>query len=412
MQNNRSTFAILFYLNTSKRKKSGNCPIMGRISVDGKSSAFSTGLELSPEYWDAKQGIATGKSKEETNINRQIENYRAELIRYYKTLLDSKSYITAEILKNAIKGIGIRQNTLIQEFAALVEEKRQSVGILIVQTTYTHLNRAYRHLKEFVQYKYGVTDIPFTQVDFDFIESYVYYLKINLQFNPNSTNNTIKPLRKVVMRALNKGLMHQDPFFGYRPQRITITRKWLSMDEIERLMQIDMKHESSNFIRDMFLFSTFTGLAYVDLKNLRHDNIVRQENGKQWIVLNRQKTGSVSNIPLLDIPLRLIEKYRNTAFAGLDGKVFRLRTIENADIQLKKIAQAANIDKRLTYHMARHSYATLCLSMGVPIETISQTLGHKSISTTQIYAEITRTKINEDMTNLAERIEGKYELIK
>lgn len=206
--------------------------------------------------------------------------------------------------------------------------------------------------------------------------------------------------------------MHQDPFFGYRPQRITITRKWLSMDEIEQLMQTDMKHESANFIRDMFIFSTFTGLAYADLKNLRHDNIVRQEDGKLWIVLNRQKTGSVSRIPLLDIPLRLIEKYRNTAFAGLDGKVFRLRTLGNADIQLKKIAKAANIDKRLTYHMARHSYATLCLSMGVPIETISQTLGHQSISTTQIYADITRTKINEDMTNLAERIEGKYELTK
>lgn len=184
------------------------------------------------------------------------------------------------------------------------------------------------------------------------------------------------------------------------------------MDEIERLMQIDMKHESANFIRDMFLFSTFTGLAYVDLKKLRHDNIVRQEDGKQWIVLNRQKTGTTSYIPLLDIPLRLIEKYRNTAFAGLDGKVFRLCTIENADIQLKKIAKAANIDKCLTYHMARHSYATLCLSMGVPIETISQTLGHRSISTTQIYAEITRTKINEDMTNLAERIENRYKLPK
>ena len=105
----------------------------------------------------------------------------------------------------------------------------------------------------------------------------------------------------------------------------------------------------------MFLFSTFTGLAYVDLKNLQHDNIVRQEDGKQWIVLNRQKTGTTSYIPLLDIPLRLIEKYRNTAFAGLDGKVFRLCTIANADIQLKKIAQAANIDKRLTYHTARHS---------------------------------------------------------
>ena len=108
MQNNRSTFAILFYLNTSKKKKSGNCPVMGRISVDGKSSAFSTGLELSPEKWDAKQGVAIGKTKEETTINKQIENYRAELVRHYKTLLENKSYITAEILKNAIKGIGIK----------------------------------------------------------------------------------------------------------------------------------------------------------------------------------------------------------------------------------------------------------------------------------------------------------------
>ena len=342
---------------------------MGRISVDGKSSAFSTGLELSPEKWDAKQGIATGKSKEETTINKQIENYRAELVRHYKTLLENKSYITAEILKNTIKGIGVKQNSLIQEFATYIEEKQQSVGILIVKTTYIHLNRAYQHLKEFLQYKYGVTDIPFTQVDFDFIESYVYYLKINLQFSPSTTNNTIKPLRKVVMRALNKGLMYQDPFFDYRPQRIIITRKWLSMDEIERLMQVEMKRESANFIRDMFLFSTFTGLAYVDLKNLRHDNIVRQEDGKQWIVLNRQKTGSTSHIPLLDIPLHLIKKYQNTAFAGLNGKVFRLRTIENADIQLKKIAKAANIDKRVTYHMARHSYATLCLSMGCLLYT-------------------------------------------
>lgn len=384
---------------------------MGRISVDCKSSAFSTGLELSPEKWDAKQGIAIGKSKEETTINKRIENYRAELVRHYKTLLENKSYITAEILKNTIKGIGIKQNSLIQEFATLIEEKRQSVGILIVKTTYTHLYRAYLHLKEFLEYKYGVTDIPFTQVDFDFIESYVYYLKVNLQLSASTTNNTIKPLRRVVMRALNKGLMYQDPFFGYRPQRITITRKWLSMDEIERLMQVDMKHESANFIRDMFLFSTFTGLAYVDIKNLRHDNIVRQEDGKQWIVLNRQKTRTTSYIPLLDIPLRLIEKYRNTAFAGLDGKVFRLCTIENAEIQLKKIAKAANIDKCLTYHMGRHNYVTLCLSMGVPIETISPTLGHRSISTTQIYADITRTKINEDMTNLADRIEGRYELI-
>lgn len=135
---------------------------------------------------------------------------------------------------------------------------------------------------------------------------------------------------------------------------------------------------------------------------------------RRWQTVNCLKSAKDRNYflysPLLDIPLRLFEKYQNTAFAGLDGKALRLCIIESTDIQLKKIAKAANIDKCLTYHMARHSYATLCLSMGVPIETISQTLGHRSISTTQIYAEVTRTKINEDMTNLAERIEGKYEL--
>lgn len=205
---------------------------------------------------------------------------------HYRDILKRMGKVTAIEVKNVFRGIGIKQNSLIQEFTALVEEKRQSVGILIVRTTYVHLCRSYQHLKEFLQYKYGVTDIPFTQVDFDFIESYVYYLKVNLQMGASTTNNTIKPLRRVVMRALNRGWMYQYP-----------------------LMQVDMKHESANFISDMFICSTFTGLAYVDLKNLRHDNIVRKEDGKQWIILNRQKTGSTSYIPLLAIPLRLIEKY-------------------------------------------------------------------------------------------------------
>jgi site-specific recombinase XerD len=384
---------------------------MGRISVDGKSTAFSTGLELLPEQWDAKQGIAVGKSSEETSINKQIEKYRTELDGHYKNLLETKSHVTAESLKNALRGIGLRQNCLMQEFAALVEEKRQASGILIEPTTYMKYDLAYRHLKNFLQEKYGVTDIPFGQVDFAFVEAYTYYLKINLLFLPRTVNQNIKPLRKAIKRASNKGLIHQDPFFDYRPERITIKRRWLSMDEIEKLKKVRMKRDTANFVRDMFLFSTFTGIAYVDLGNLKHENIHKQEDGSLWIVLNRQKTGTVSHIPMLDIPIRIMEKYRNTDFAGTDGKVFKLRTLSNTDIQLKKIAKAAGIDKRLTFHMSRHSFGTsICLSQGVPIETLSRMMGHQDIATTQIYAEITRTKINEDMTNLAERIEGKYVL--
>lgn len=411
MKTNRSTFGILFYLNTSKKKKSGKCPIVGRITVDGKSMAFSTGLDLLPEQWNSKQGLATGKSKEETDINKQIEKYKADLIGYYKTLLETKSYITAETLKNALLRNTLHKNTLMQEFAELIEEKRQAVGIQITSSTYQKYGQVYRLLKKFLLEKYGVSDIPFGQLDYSFIEAYDYYMKVNLQFLPKTVMFYMKPLRTIIKRALNKGLLLQNPFFNYRPERPILKRRWLSMDEIEQLMQVRMKQESANFVRDMFLFSTFTGIAHADMVNLRHDNICCQKDGSLWITLNRQKTGSVSHIPMLDIPLRIMEKYQNTDFAGRDGKVFKMTTVENMDVQLKKIAKAAGITKPLCYHMSRHSFASsICLSQGVPIETLSHMMGHQDIATTQIYAEITRTKINEDMTNLAERIQGKYEL--
>ena len=413
MQTNRSTFGILFYLNTSKKKKSGKCPVMGRITVDGKNTAFSTGLELFPDEWDAKQGLSIGKSKEETNINKQIEKYRADLMGYYKTLLETKSYITAETLKNALLRNTLHKNTLMQEFAELIEEKRQAVGVLIASSTHNKYGQVYRLLKKYLSEKYDVPDIPFEQLDYSFIEAYDYYMKVNLQFVPKTVMFYMKPLRTIVKRAMNKGLLLQNPFFNYRPERPILKRRWLSMDEIEKLLRVRMKQDSANFVRDMFLFSTFTGIAHADMVNLRHDNIHIQEDGSLWITLNRQKTGSVSHIPMLDIPVRIMEKYRNTEFAGKDGKVFKMTTVANMDIQLKKIAKTAGITGRLCYHMSRHSFASsICLSQGIPIETLSQMMGHQDIATTQIYAEITRTKINEDMTNLAERIQGKYELPK
>ena len=262
MQINRSTFSILFYLNTSKKKKSGKCPLVGRITVDGKSTAFSTGLELLPEQWDSKQGLATGKSKEETDINKQIKQYRADLTGYYKTLLETKSYITAETLKNALLRNTLHKNTLMQEFAELIEEKRQAVGILITSSTYQKYGQVYRLLKKFLSEKYELSDIPFEQVDYSFIEAYDYYMKVNRQYVPKTVMFFMKPMRTIVKRALNKGLLLQNPFFNYRPERPISKRRWLSMDEIEKLLQVRMKKDSANFVRDMFLFSTFTQFCF------------------------------------------------------------------------------------------------------------------------------------------------------
>ena len=411
MKKNRSTFAILFYPNTSKTKKSGACPIVGRITVDGKNTTFSTGLEIMPDNWDNQTGAAKGQSKELISINKQIEKLHKEISSHYNNMVNNNGYVTAEALKNALRGIGINRNTLMQEFAELLDEKRKSIGIRITESTFPVYINAYRHMKEFLQERHNLSDLPFGKIDTPFVESYFHYLKIDLKMTPRTVKTNMNPFRQVVVRACNKGVLHQNPFFDFVPERVIPKRPWLSNDEIQRMMEAKLKLATWRFTRDMFIFSTFTGIAIIDLRNLKHSNIQEMEDGSQWIILDRQKTGTTSYIPLLDIPKRILERYRSTDFAGIGGKVFKFQTHVNMNWQLKRIAKAANIDKRLTFHMSRFTFATtVCLTQGVPIESLSQMMGHLSIKTTQIYAEVTRTKINEDMTNLAERIEGKYEL--
>ena len=411
MKTNRSTFAILFYPNTSKTKKSGACPIVGRITVDGKNTTFSTGLEIMPDNWDSQTGTVKGQSKEAISINKEIEKLHNEISSHYNNMVNNNGYVTAKAIKNALRGIGINRNTLMQEFAELLDEKRKSIGIRITESTFPVYINAYRHMKEFLQERYNLSNLPFGKIDTPFVEAYFHYLKIDLKMTARTVKTNMNPFRQAVVRACNKGVLRQNPFFDFVPERVIPKRPWLSNDEIQRIMQAKLKLATWRFTRDMFIFSTFTGITIIDLRNLKHSNIQEMEDGSQWIILDRPKTGTTSYIPLLDIPKQILEKYRDTEFAGTDGKVFTLQTHVNMNWQLKRIAKAADIDKRLTFHMSRFSFATtVCLTQGVPIESLSQMMGHLSIKTTQIYAEVTRTKINEDMTNLVERIEGKYKL--
>jgi len=278
MQINRSTFSILFYLNTSKKKKSGKCPVMGRISVDGKNTAFSTGIDILPNEWNAKIGLAVGKSKEANEINRHIEKLHAQLTQYYKNMVENNGYVTAESLKNALRGIGLNQNTLMQEFSELVEEKRKSIGIKIQANTFPVYPTAYKHLKDFLIQKYGVNDIPFGQLNVALIEAYSIYMKIDLRMTSRTVKGNMIPFRMCVTRAKNKGLIRQNPFFDYTPERVIPKRPWLTNEEMERLMRVKMQFATWDFARDMFIFCAFTGISAVDLRNLEHSNIQRQED--------------------------------------------------------------------------------------------------------------------------------------
>lgn len=297
MKTNRSTFAILFYPNTSKTKKSGACPIVGRITVDGKNTTFSTGLEIMPDNWDNQTGAAKGQSKELISINKQIEKLHKEISSHYNNMVNNNGYVTAEALKNALRGIGINRNTLMQEFAELLDEKRKSIGIRITESTFPVYTNAYRHMKEFLQERYNLSDLPFGKIDTPFVESYFHYLKIDLKMTPRTVKTNMNPFRQVVVRACNKGVLRQNPFFDFVPERVISKRPWLSNDEIQRMMQAKLKLATWRFTRDMFIFSTFTGIAIIDLRNLKHSNIQEMEDGSQWIILDRQKTGTTSYIP-------------------------------------------------------------------------------------------------------------------
>ena len=385
-------------------------PIVGKIIIGNTIAQFGSKLKIEERLWSVKSGRAIGKSRIAVELNREINKINLSIHAHYRDILKRTGKVTAIEVKNAFQGIATAQKTLLALFGEMMEDFKGRIGIDRAQSTYKQYEVLYKQLKQFLQEEYHVEDIPLTELDLPFIKALNFFFRVKRRMNPRTVKARIVLVNRVICLALHRRIITRPPFDGFELEKNKLKNKSLTNDELDLLMKTSLKSGTQRFIRDMFLFSTFTGLAFVDLKNLRHDNIVRKEDGKQWIVLNRQKTGSTSYIPLLNIPLRLIEKYWDTAFAGFGGRAFRLCTIENADIQLKKIAKAANIDKRLTYHMARHSYATLCFSMGVPIETISQTQGYRSISTIQIYADITRTKINEDMTNLAERIEGKYVL--
>jgi len=212
----------------------------------------------------------------------------------------------------------------------------------------------------------------------------------------------------MVKIAIRRGIISRNPFAGYSVERPKPVQRYVPAEELKNLIKTPLKNPALDVTRDMFVFSCFTGLSYIDLYNLTGKHIVKADDGALWLNISRHKTATVSKIPLLDIPVKLIEKYRGS---GSGDRVFPVKSSTQMNRQLKEIAALCGIERRLTFHMSRHTFATeTCLSQGVPIETVSRMLGHKNMNTTQIYAKVTSNKVDEEMKSLSEKIRGKYVL--
>ncbi|TFD96311.1 site-specific integrase [Dysgonomonas capnocytophagoides] len=406
---------VSFYIKRESRLERSNTkehvtyPIIGKIIIGNSIAQFSSKLSVPENIWNVKSGRAIGKSRIAVELNREINKINLLIHSHYKEILHRTGKVTAVEVKNAFQGIAITQKTLLVHFKDMAEEFRQRIGIDRSANTYPKYNVAYKNLKRFLKEKYHVEDIPLTQLDLPFIEAYDYYLRIERKLKSESIVTIVALLLKAVRIALHRNMITYPPFLGYKLGKPEFVQRTLSADEIERLISTPLKSPSQSFIRDLFVFAAFTGLSFVDLKQLTWKHIITEEDGSLWISMSRQKTDISFSVKLLDIPIKIIEKYKGISGIGKDDTVFKVLSHRRISDALKTIAKHCNITTNVSFHVARHCFASqICLSQGVPIESVSRMMGHRNIQTTQRYARVNNEKIGNDMKALSNRLANKF----
>ena len=398
----RSTFAILFYINRTKIRKDGTCQLLCKVSIDAEWEQIGTKASVNPDIWNPETGRADGRSENAVTVNRAIDELTREITNHYNHIKKSLGFVTAELVKNAVKGIGQKPVTLLALFREHNEEFKKRVGVDRIKETYDSYQRSYKHLAAFVQEKKGVEDITLRSLDKVFYDDFEIFLQTDCKMKPKTVHEHLYRLKKMTMRAVSQGTLRRDPYCRLHPELPKRKSRHLKLEDLKTLMSTQIDKPNLQRVRDWFIFSTFTGLAYTDLKRLSVNDITQAEDGSWWIHIKRQKTDTPSVIKLLDVPLRIIEKYKHERQGD---KVFNLYTREYLIRLTRELGEEYGF--YLTFHKARHNFGThMTLSLGVPLETVSKMMGHTNITTTQIYAQVTDKKVDEDMKRLKEVTAG------
>ena len=398
----KSTFRVLFYLKKGSEKKNGEVMIMARITIDGKLCQFSTKQSILPNNWSVASGKAKGKDA--GKINALLDDIRSALNTIYHEMQRRDNYVTAEKVKNEFLGHTEKHETILSLFQKHNDNMKQLVGISRTIATYRKYEVTRRHLADFIHDKYNLSDIPIREITPIFITDFELYLRTACKCGYNTAAKFLLFLKSIIIVARNNGILTKDPFANYKIQMKKVDRGYLTEDEIKIILKKKMVSERLEHVRDLFIFSCFTGLAYSDVANLREENIRKSFDGKLWIMTKRQKTNTDVNVPLLDLPKMILKKYKGKL---PNGKILPVISNQKLNAYLKEIADICGIKKNLTFHLARHTFATTTtLAKGVPIETVSKMLGHTNIETTQIYARITNSKIGNDMQGLDKKFVG------
>ena len=375
---------------------------MGRITVNGQVTQFSCKVSVPTVLWDAKGNRAKGKSDEAQKINHALDKIKARIIELYNQIRERENFVTAEMVRNAYQGVGTEYETLLKafdkhnaDFAKRVNKDR-SPGTLLKHQIVRN------HVANFIGSYYKRKDMAMKELTEDFIRQFDIYLRTVVGLRSSTIWMYTSPLKTIVSRAHCNGHIHRNPFAQYRISPNVRERQFLTEDELQRVMNHRLSDPSLIRERDMFVFGCLTGISFIDIKNLTTDNLENRGEG-WWIVAKRKKTGIPFRVKLLDSALKIIERYEPFRRGNL---LFDFCDNQRTNVKLKQIAKECGIEKTLTFHMSRHSFACLALDKGMPIESVSKILGHTQISTTQIYAKITTEKLERDISAFGEKLEA------
>ena len=397
----RCTFKTVFYVNGSK-ERNGIVPIMGRVTINGTIAQFSCKQSVTKAIWDAKGNRAIGKSKEAKEVNFALDNIKAQIAKHYQRLSDREAFVTAEMVRNAYQGIGTEYETLLRAFDKENAAFAKRVGKDRAKNTYRKYLVVRKYVAEFIKYQYKRSDMSINELTEEFIRDYCLYLKNVVGLAQSSIWIYSIPLKHIVTAAHYNGKIPRNPFAMYHVDPDHKEREFLTLDELTVMTEIKLEDPNMAFARDLFIFGCWTGISFIDIKNLTEDNI-SMINGAPWIVSKRQKTGVPFQIKLMDIPMQIIERYKSFRKGS---HLFNIGNLSNINKRIKKVATMCGIKKRVSFHVSRHSWAVLALEYGMPIESVSKILGHTNITTTQIYAKVTSTKLDHDISVFESRIKG------
>lgn len=403
--NNFSTFNILFYLRPDRKNSESQCPIYMRITVKGQRAEVSTRRYIERENWDSKANKAKGYKSEVKQLNQYFESLKALINDYHTEMIKLGEEISAQSLKNKFLGISEDRRMLIEVFEYHNQQLKELEGTNYASATIKRYQTTLDHIKSFIKYKYQLSDISLNRIKYSFITDLEHYFKVIRKCNHNTTVKYIKNFRKVINLAIKNEWLDKDPFAKFQTKIVEVKRDYLLKDELQSIEELKLSFPRLDIVRDVFVFACYTGLAYVDVLNLTKNNIRFGIDGEFWIISERTKTKSQSNIPLLPKAHELVKKYSRYPNKKTEEHIFPIFSNQKMNAYLKEIADLASVDKNLTFHIARHTFATtITLANGVPIESISSMLGHKSIRTTQIYSKVINEKVSEDMDKLKKKL--------